>query len=100
MKRVRARFAYFCACLLMIATTAGVALSDTTPTNEVAALQARVKELEAQVSTLQTENATLRGIIEKIAAATRGPKDATPFEYNGMRFYVIPAAPGSHSPSK
>src|SRR5262245_8730896 len=97
MKRSRFRVAYVGMCLLLVATAAGVALSDTPPTDDVAALRARVKELEAQVSTLQTENLSLRALIGKIAASQprNGPKDAVPFEYNGMRFYVIPAAPGS-----
>jgi len=76
----------------------------TTPSDETAALQKRIADLEAQLketseraASLQAENDVLRSAIATIRKGRQEslPEGATPFEYNGMRFYVIPAAPAA-----
>jgi hypothetical protein len=74
------------------------------------AVQNRVKELEAQlascsgqVSNVQTENDLLRQALAQISVRQplKPPKGSVPFDFNGMRFYVMPAVSDQHPvPSK
>ena len=73
----------------------------TQPPDELAKLQDRVKELEAQVasyeqqlSNLREENQTLRLALTKVAVGqpSTQPKGSVPFDFNGLRFYSMPAA--------
>ena len=106
MKRFQATFLYGGLLLLTVATTVGISYSGESSSDPVAALQAQVKGLQAQLDTsnrqiseLKAENDALRGILAaKIAAQPKfqpqvQPKGSVPFDYNGMRFYLMPAMP-------
>ena len=108
MKRFRATFLFGGLFLLMIATTVGISYSGDSSgcVDATAALQAQVKVLEAQldssnreISELKAQNDALRGILAaKISAQPNfqpqvQPKGSVPYDYNGMRFYLMPAMP-------
>ncbi len=76
--------------------------------DELTALKIRVQELEAQLAAsdqktakLQAENDVLREVLSKISIdkpAAR-PKGSKPFDFNGMRSWIMPAAPDGHTPA-
>jgi hypothetical protein len=95
--------------LLVPALTPRSGASGSSPAaqDELSVLRNRVHELEAQVSScgqqvadLRAENDLLGQVISQISTDQPAPppKGSKPFEFNGRRSWIMPAAPDGQTP--